>query len=170
MAAAKAAEKKAKLAELESLDAGAFAEEREEEPKEPEEEDDEEEADDDGDEPLIPKRPAAAKKAKKRPSASNRALKRPASALKRPSAATEEAEEDDGSGKRDQTKQRKFNELEDSLPQNIKDLFNNAGKHPLGKRARQTQLVNQLFSRKDGRLVLQTDSPFFHKDSLEPKG
>ena len=90
--------------------------------------------------------------------------------MKRLAAAMQAGEEDDDvdgpSGRRDQAKQRKFEDLEDSLPQNIKDLFANAGKHPLGKRARQTQLVNQLFTRKEGRLVLHTESPFFQKDSF----
>ena len=90
--------------------------------------------------------------------------------MKRPSAAVQAGDQESGDEgahiRRDQTEQRKFNEVEDHLPQNIKDLFANAGKHQLGKRARQTQLVNKLFTRKDGRLVLHADSPLFQKDSF----
>ena len=184
MAAAKAAEKKAKLAELSGLDPESFAAEGEEQEEgddgdaeaECPEEDEENEEEYDDDEALVPKRPAAVMlrpagagqkllhaTAKKRPAASRLAAKkRPAAAMQ----AGEQQTDDEGAqGRRDQTKQRKFNEVEDSLPQPIKDLFANAGKHPLGKRARQTQLVNQLFTRKEGRLVLHTDSPFFQKDS-----
>ncbi len=58
-------------------------------------------------------------------------------------------------------------DLQDSLPKYLMDMFQNAHKHPSGKRARETEIINQAFDKKGGRWIMNLDKPYFQKESAQ---
>ena len=51
------------------------------------------------------------------------------------------------------------------LPQFLRDMWDNASKHPMGKRKRETQIVNEAFSKKGGTWELDLKKPFFEEEA-----
>ncbi|CAK0796228.1 unnamed protein product [Prorocentrum cordatum] len=145
-----------------------------------EDEEAEEEAPEDEEEPVA-KKPARFQPGRfLGPSALRlRAMRRPASAkgaavrqkpacnLRRPAAATI-GDDDEGDGKRSQPKMRKLLQMMDSLPPETKSLWEQAARDPKGRRARETEIVNNLFHKVNGKLVLKLDSPW-HQKEIEQK-
>ncbi len=50
------------------------------------------------------------------------------------------------------------------LPQFLQDMWDGANKHPLGKRKRETQIVNEAFGKKGGQWELNLQKPFFEEE------
>ena len=113
---------------------------------------------------------AAAAKAMRRPAAAKGAAVRqkPASNLKRPAAATVD-DDYEGDAKRSQPKMRKLLQMMDALPPEAKSLWEQAARDPKGRRARETEIVNNLFQKENGKLVLKLDSPRYQKEIVQVK-
>ena len=105
--------------------------------------------------------------AKGKPSSAKGAAisKKPACNFKRPAA----ADNDEDDGKRSQPKMRKLLQMMDSLPPETKSLWEQAARDPKGRRARETEIVNNLFQKENGKLVLKLDSPWYQKEIVQRK-
>lgn len=70
-------------------------------------------------------------------------------------------DDDNGEEKRDYAKARKFTRMLESggVPEDIKLLYEKGGGGNVGKRLFRSQLINRLFTKTKGRLVMCTDSP-----------
>ena len=143
---------------------------RDSEPEADEEEAEEEVPDEEDEEELVAKKPARRCGVRnpdaflgRRPAAAKGAAvrQRPAGNFvgKRPAAA-----ETDDDGKRSQPKMRKFMQMKETLPPETQSLWDQAARDPKGRRARETEIVNNLFHKQDGKLVLKLDSPWYQKE------
>ena len=47
------------------------------------------------------------------------------------------------------------------MPKYIKHMFADASKHPSGKKGRETEIINELFSKEGKKLVTDTSKPLF---------
>eukprot|EP00959_Pyramimonas_sp_CCMP1952_P309067 6467832-Pyramimonas_sp.AAC.1 len=59
---------------------------------------------------------------------------------------------------------RKFLQLKGQLPPQVQKMWGDASSHASGKRARETEIVNNLFNKENGKLVLKLDSPWYTKE------
>ena len=70
---------------------------------------------------------------------------------------------------RDQAKVRKLAQVRDALPDDVKKLLDDAHQHPTGKRARETDIVNNMFTKEGGKLVPNWQSPWFNAEIKQRK-
>ena len=62
---------------------------------------------------------------------------------------------------RNQTKRRKFFELHDSLPEHIRNMFAEAKQLGSGRQAKETEIINAVFSKVGGRYHVDLQNPYF---------
>ena len=158
-AAAISALKSVKLEDLQETD----EEEVPEAPATPKDEDDEEDEEDEEDIPLakLVGKPAAAATRVGKPRMNLMSVN------KKPAGAGAKLAE--VSLSRDQAKVRKLAQVRDALPDDVKKLLDDAHQHPTGKRARETDIVNNMFTKEGGKLVPNWQSPWFSAEIKQRK-
>lgn len=176
-AAAITALKSVKLEDLQETD----EEEIPEAPATPKDEDDEEDEEDIPLAKLVGK-PAAAATRIGKPAAAATRIGKPAAAAtrvgkprmnlmsvnKKPAGAAS-LKTTEASLSRDQAKVRKLAQVRDALPDDVKKLLDDAHQHPTGKRARETDIVNNMFTKEGGKLVPNWQSPWFSAEIKQRK-
>ena len=158
-AAAISALKSVKLEDLQETD----EEEVPEAPATPKDEDDEEDEEDEENTPLakLVGKPAAAATRVGKPRMNLMSVN------KKPAGAGAKLAE--ASLSRDQAKVRKLAQVRDALPDDVKKLLDDAHQHPTGKRARETDIVNNMFTKEGGKLVPNWQSPWFNAEIKQRK-
>ena len=59
--------------------------------------------------------------------------------------------------------QRKFFAIKDELPPHVKEMFDTKESHPDGAQKRGTDIINNCFTRKGGKWVVDVQKPLFQE-------